>query len=893
MADPPTATSAVTLLFTDIEGSTRLALELGDAWLDVLQAHHRIMRDAIAANAGVEVSTAGDSFFVVFDDPADAARGAVAMVRALDGHDWRPHPPVRVRIGMHTGEAIVHGGDYAGIAVHTASRVESAASGAQILLTAATLDALAGLPDGLDVIDLGTHRLKDLPAELRLYQLVADGLERNFPSVRGVAALRNNVPTPVSTFIGRREELSRLGRSLDRDRLVSLVGPGGTGKTRLAIQAASERLHRYAGGVWFVQLDAAGGEPTAVAAIASALGIQEERGRPVFDSVVDELRDEEALMVFDNCEHIVDAVAVVTERLLHAVPLLRVLTTTREPLQIAGEQVFPVAPLTVDADAPGESEAVQLLADRVARVRPGFEVGDDREAAMAIATRLDGLPLALELAAASAATLSLSEIVDQLDARFDLLVRGSRTALDRQRTLWGAIDWSYDLLTPHERTLFRHLAVFPSEFDHEAAVGVCAEGAQVNDTLALVRGLIQKSLIAPSGPGRLRLLESIRAYAKERLAGEQELHAATERHARWFASAFLKGPLPSAWASASDALDLAHDDLASGLEWASTHDTGLALELLSLLQPFWVSRGRWTEGRARAAHVLEATRDVASSSRVDALVRDAELAFLQGDTAGSRSRIEAAVDSAQLLSGELVSVVLANLGTIAAREGDLVSAEEMYQRGHDAAIALGGTDELSFACHLAEIARQRGDFEGAWSRGNDALARARAGGHDDLVVNLVSLLGDVARHQGKFDDAERLYDDALQASRANRDDAQATYLLYCIATLALDAGSPMAAAPALLEAIELGRRLASHADLVESLEATARLAAVSGSRDLASRLLATVDSTREAIAFPRAPTDQAEYESLAGHIGDRVRADAQLTLDEATDEALAFLRALD
>ncbi|HLG00983.1 MAG TPA: adenylate/guanylate cyclase domain-containing protein [Acidimicrobiia bacterium] len=892
MADPLTATSAVTFLFTDIEGSTRLALELGDAWFDVLQAHHRIMRGVIAESGGVEVSTAGDSFFVVFDDPTDAVRGAVAMVRALDAHDWRPHAPVRVRIGMHTGEAIVHDDDYAGIAVHTASRVESAASGAQILVTAATLDALAGLPDGLDVIDLGAHRLKDLPAELRLFQLVADGLERNFPPVRGVATLRNNVPTPVSTFIGRREDLSRLGRSLDRERLVSLVGPGGTGKTRLAIQAASERLHRYPGGVWFVELDAAGGEPTAVAAIASALGLQEERGRSVFDTVVDALRNDEALLVFDNCEHIVDAVARLAERLLRAAPRLHVLTTTREALMIAGEQIFPVSPLAVDADAPGESEAVQLLADRVARVRPDFEIDDEREAAIAIAARLDGLPLALELAAASAATLSLSAIVDQLDARFDLLVRGSRTALDRQKTLWGAIDWSYDLLTSHERTLFRHLAVFPSEFDHETVVGVCAEVAPPSDTIALLGGLVQKSLVAPSGAGRLRLLESIRAYARARLASDQELDAATERHARWFASTFLQGPLPSAWASASDALDLAHDDLAAGLHWAADHDHPLALALLATLQPFWLSRGRWAEGRTRSAHVLESTAIIKAPARVQALARDAELAFVQGDTAGVRERIEEAVELADALGGELTPMVLGNLGVIAEREGDLESAEQMYRRGSEASLAAGSTDELVFASRLAEIARRRGDLDAARSAASAALARARELGQDSLSMKLTTLLADIAHQGSDLDIARGLYEEALAAAQASHDRGQAVYLLFRLGCLALDRNAVDEAAEFLFEAVQLGRDLSSGDDLVESLEATARLAVVRGDRNLARRLLATVDSTREVIEFPRAPIDQAAYENLAREIGGGTDAAPLLALDDAVDEALAFMSGL-
>ena len=547
-AGAPLRIDRATFLFTDIEGSTRLALQLGDAWLPVLQEHHRIIRGVIGDFAGTEISTAGDSFFVVFPDARGAIAATVALQRAFAAHDWSPHTPIRVRMGLHTGEATLHDGDYAGLTVHAASRVESAAAGGQVLITEATLEAAGALPDGVDVLDLGMHRLKDLPSELLLYQLVADGLDRDFPAVRGLDVIRNNLPVPVSSFVGRTDALTKLHRQLDTDRLVTLVGPGGSGKTRLSLQLSSERLHRYADGVWFIELDRAHDAATLAAAIAEVLGVREEPGKTVLDAVVDHVRPLSALLVLDNCEHVIDAAALAVESLLKSGLGVRIVATSREPLEIAGERVWPVQPLSIDAAHPEASEAVHLLVDRVQRVQPEFEADAATLASMvAIAQRLDGLPLALELAAASASMMSLEEIARQLDDRFALLTRGSRTALDRQKTLWGAIDWSFDLLGDEQRKVFRRLGVFPSEFDFETSAGVCGEPEI--DLPSIVTVLAAKSLVTPTATGRYRLLESLRAFARERLAESGEHRPLAERHARWFAEGLIAEEPVATWAA--------------------------------------------------------------------------------------------------------------------------------------------------------------------------------------------------------------------------------------------------------------------------------------------------------------------------------------------------------
>ncbi|HVT77003.1 MAG TPA: adenylate/guanylate cyclase domain-containing protein, partial [Acidimicrobiales bacterium] len=674
------SSGALTFLFTDIEGSTRKAHELGEDWFTVLEMHHAVLRPVFAAHGGREVSTAGDSFFVVFTDAAAAVAATIAMQHAIADHDWSPGPPVKVRMGLHTGPARyrAHDNDYAGLTVHAASRVESAAAGAQVLITQATLDAATpAWPDGVDTIDLGFHRLKDLPSELRLYQLAADGLEREFPPVRGLDVVRNNVPVPPSSFVGRTEVLTRLHHLLDDDRLVTIVGPGGTGKTRVALRVATERLARHGDGVWFVELAGAVDGPGVAAAFGAALGVREEQNRGLLDAIADDLRDKNVLLVVDNCEHVIDDAAVAVERLLASGLGVRVLTTSREALELEGERLLPLAPLSVDDDG---GEAVALLAERIALVQPDFVLDDTTlPDTLTIARRLDGLPLALELAAASAASLPLDEIARQLDDRFDLLTRGKRTAADRQKTLRGAIEWSYGLLGDDEQRLFRRLAVFPSEFDFGLARAVCGTGLpDPDETLA---ALIHKSLVSESVTTRLRYLESIRAFAHDELDACGERAALEERHARYFVDEIEEEQMDR-----PEWVDIISDDLAAALRWAGEHDRELQLRALVLLQPFWARKGRFSEGRATSDVILSATVDVETPHRRRALAETGRLALQQGQRDAARAYYEQAADLAERIgTPDGAQIAIGDLAQFAMWDGDFDTAEALLTRALDVA----------------------------------------------------------------------------------------------------------------------------------------------------------------------------------------------------------------
>jgi predicted ATPase/class 3 adenylate cyclase len=866
---------ALTFLFTDIEGSTRKAHELGEDWFTVLETHHALLRPVFTAHGGVEVSTAGDSFFVVFEDAARAVTATVAMQHAIGGHDWSPHPQVKVRMGLHTGLARfrAHDNDYAGLTVHAASRVESAAAGGQVLITQATLDAARDAwPDGVDTIDLGLHRLKDLPAELQLYQLAADGLAREFPPVRGLDVVRNNVPVPPSTFVGRTDVLARLHRLVDENRLVTIVGSGGTGKTRVALRAATERLARHADGVWFVELAGSVDEPEVVAAFAQALGAREDADHGLLAALLDHVREQSVLLVVDNCEHVLDATAAVVERLLAVGVGVRVVATSREPLELEGERLLSLAPLSVDDDDGGE--AVTLLADRIALIQPDFVLdGETLPDAVTIARRLDGLPLALELAAASTTTLSLAEIAQQLDDRFALLTRGKRTAADRQKTLRGAIDWSYSLLTDSEQRLFRRLGVFPAEFDFGVARAVC--GFDTDETDDTLTTLTRKSLISESSTTRLRYLESIRAYAREQLDEAGELDDVAERHARYFVDDIDRDQMDR-----PEWIEVISDDLAAALRWGGDHDRALQLRALVHLQPFWDRKGRWTEGRSVSDAVLAATSDLDIQPRWDALAKVGGIALHQGDRAAARAYFEEAVDVAERVNGaDAAQFLLGNLGQIALFEGDVDTAEELLTGALDAAERTENPEAVALCLsHLAYVACQRGDLARAWERAIDAVERAREFESFDLEFSMTTLLGDIARQRGDLSEARRILSDALALARKTNNDDSAVYVLYCLACVEVDDDRAAAARPYLRDAITLGHATGAEADLAESLELAARLVGDAS-------LLATVDAIRDRIGFARPPAELPAYEELRAQLG----AAEPLAVDEAVAAALAAL----
>jgi predicted ATPase/class 3 adenylate cyclase len=625
----------LTFLFTDIEGSTGLAQELGpEGYGDVLVQHRELLRAAWAAHGGTEVGTEGDSFFVVFAAAPAAVAAAVDAQRALAAAHF-PHgvATVRVRMGLHTGLGVLSGGTYVGADVNRAARIAAAANGGQVVLSSSTVPLLGeGLPAGVRARDLGEHRLKDLRPE-RLALLEIDGLAVDPRPIRSLDNRPNNLPTQVTSFVGRAAELEETSAMLDTSRLLTLTGPGGTGKTRLSLQLAASVAEGFPDGVYFVALEPIR-EPALVGpTIAGVLGLAEDGAVPIVERLAGWIADRKILLVLDNFEQVVDAAPLVGE-LVRATSELKLIVSSRAALHVSGEQEYPVpglptppdpsslgaygrAQLPDDLRVPDPAtldryESVRLFVARATAVRPAFRLTIENAAAVAgIAARLQGMPLAIELAAARVKLLPPESILERLQDQLAMLAGGARDLPERQQTLRGAIAWSYELLDDPGRRLIGRLSVFTAGCSLEMAEAICGPAAELgSDVLDGIGALVDQSLVRAeevAGEPRFRMLETIRAFSAEQLVAGGDADTIRERHARAFlalaeeAAGKLSGEAQRSWL---DRLDIEHDNLRSALEWATARpDPALAIRLGFALWRFWQKRGYLVEGRRRLERI--------------------------------------------------------------------------------------------------------------------------------------------------------------------------------------------------------------------------------------------------------------------------------------------------
>ena len=648
-------TGTVTFLFADIEGSTRLLQELGDGYAAVRDEYAAIVRRAIAAGDGVEVSTEGDSFFMAFRSPVGAVEAAVDTQRGLATHDWSPAPSLRVRMGVHTGEGILGGDNYVGIDVNRAARIAGAAHGGQVLLSEATRGLVEhALPDGAALRDLGEHRLKDILHSEHLHGLVIDGLPADFPPPRTLDARPNNLPVQLTSFVGREGQIAKVRDLLGRTRLLTLTGAGGTGKTRLALQVASETLTDYRDGGFFVDLSSVHDPALVPSVVAQVLGVAETPGRPIVEAVKDHLRDKELLLVVDNFEQVAEAGPVI-EQLLTAAPSLKVVVTSRVVLSLRGEQEYVVPPLEPpdperipDVLTLGRFEAVRLFAERALAVQPGFRVTEQNAPAVAeITARLDGLPLAIELAATRTKVLTPQEMLPRLEQRLSILTSGARTLPERQRTLRGAIAWSHDLLDEAERQLFARLSVFVGGWTLESAEAVCDPRELGLDILDGLASLVDQSLIRRSEPSqgnpRFSMLETIREFGLLELQAGGDFDAVRRRHGEHFLNLALEAEPHLTAEDQGEWLDLCdreHPNIREALRWAiEAGEADRAQQAAGGLWRFWQQRGHISEGWRWFEEILAMPEGGGrTSARAKALIGAGGIAWWQQDreTAGDR-----------------------------------------------------------------------------------------------------------------------------------------------------------------------------------------------------------------------------------------------------------------
>jgi predicted ATPase/class 3 adenylate cyclase len=729
MTELPAGT--VTFLFTDIEGSTRLVQDLGERYGAVRDEHAAILRQAVVEGGGIEIGTEGDSFFVAFRSPVAAVRAAVVAQRGLAAHDWPPGGRVRVRMGLHTGEGVPTGNDYVGIDVHRAARIADAGHGGQVIVSDATRALVEhALPEGTTLRDLGEHRLKDILHPEHLHDLVIEGLPADFPLPRTLDARPNNLPVQLTSFVGREAEIGEIGGLLSRARLLTLTGAGGTGKTRLALQAAGEMLPEFPDGAFFVDLSSLT-DPTLVpSVVARAMGVAEDAGRPILQAVKDHLRDKDLLLVLDNFEQVAEAGPVV-EELLTAAAKLKVLVTSRVVLSLRGEQEFEVPPLQPpdlerlpDLLTLGRFDAVRLFNERALAVSPQFRMTEQNASAVAqITARLDGLPLAIELAATRTKVLTPEQILPRLQSRLSILTSGARTLPGRQRTLRGAIAWSHDLLDESERRLFARLSVFCGGWTLESAEVVSDPETLGLDALDGLTSLVDKSLIRRAGPDnghpRFTMLETIREFAEEQLAAGSELDQVRRRHAEHFldlaraAEPHLTGDDQGRWL---DRCDREHDNIRAALRWAIEEGEGeRAEESGGALWRFWQQRGHLAEGRRWLEEILAMpSAQGRTAARSKALTGAGGIAWWQNDHRATRAHYEEALAIERDIGDpSRIAEALYNQAFVVAAGDDLESAARLLDESLDLFRRVGDEPGVARALVMLVI---RDAMAGDWGK---------------------------------------------------------------------------------------------------------------------------------------------------------------------------------
>jgi len=921
------------MLFTDIEASSDGVRTLGaDKWEAVLEHHAGIVRQALAKHGGFEVRSEGDSFFVVFTSPTAALTAAAAMQRGLSTADWPHKASVRVRMGLHTGEARpaspASGVDYVGFEVSRASRIAAAAHGGQVLVSDTTESLVRDvLASGLTLRDLGQHRFKDLVRPQRIYQLLIDGLPDSFPPLQSLDATPNNLPTQATTFIGRDRELASAVERLQTTRLLTLTGPGGSGKTRLALHLAADLLERFPDGVWLVELapvtDPAGVAPTA----AAAANIGERPGRPTLGTISEWLRSRRVLLVIDNCEHLISACADLAGALLRSSPLLTIIATSREGLNVPGEALMPVPSLRLPAgdtlpplDELREYEAISLFVARCSAFQPEFALTEDNAAdVVRICRRLDGVPLALELAAARVRVLSVAQVAERLDDRFRLLTGGGRNAVARQQTLRGLIDWSYDLLTEPERLLLRRLSIFVGGSTLESAEAVCSgEGIGRDDVLELLAHLVDKSLVLKldrASAARYAMLETIREYAREKLVDSGEADALRRRHFEHFIQYAQSLPLfVRVRGRALADFGIEYDNLRAAFEWIEADPDGSEERLVlasSILGPA-TARGRSGELRRILTAALARSDPAARTlGRARALTAAAYLGALQGDLQGvgllgaegirlyrelgeKRELAWALIGSARWSPDpDTAARAMSESRALFEGLGDLRGVAGLLFFTGDAALEGGDYDEAhgrlteSLALYrqlgdfpwpllsLARLACLGGDYFRARALVEESLAIRKRPEFDQrwmVAITLISL-GEIDRCEGDPAHGAPLFEQAMAIGREEADDMLVGWSFHNLGHVALHSGDLVTAAAHFRESLLRRWRSGPGVDVAGGLAGMAGVALRGGELTEGVRLLGAVDGILESKHMRLPPADElvrrADLAALRSRLDDR------------------------
>lgn len=781
MPPAPPSIGTVTFMFTDIEGSTKLWEASPDTMRGSLALHDELVRGAVEASNGQVFKTIGDAFCAAFPSAAYAVEAALSAQLILNREAWPAETPIKVRMALHTGVVESRDGDYFGPPLNRVARLLAAAHGAQVVLSRATYEiVLESLPAEVTLKDLGAHLLKDLSRAEHMYQLLHPALPCDFPPLHSLSTHPNNLPQQLTSFVGRDKEATELADMLLGHRLITLTGSGGTGKSRIALQVAAETLERYPDGAWLVELAPIMEGDLVVQTIGQVLSVKAPSDQAVFESIVSELREKKGMILLDNCEHVLDPVAAFAERLLTQCPRMTILATSREGLGLPGERTYRIPSLrTPDADAyrsgskfmetMAEYDAVNLFVDRALDANANFVVTPTNAAAIGeLCQRLDGIPLAIELAAARTATMTVEEILQRLDKRFRLLTGGSRTALPRQKTLRALVDWSYDLLSDAERRTFRVLSVFTGGWTLAQVEGL-SDSIDIDD----LSSLVNKSLVIADTAGnttRYHFLQTVREYAAERLVEGGEAEQARDWHLASFraiakeVSPHLGGPDQRHWLEAMH-MDL--DNLRTALDWSlvATESAEVGLGICVDTYVLWWIRGYWTEARSWLDALL-ARSQRPSRIRGRALNCAGHFALYQGDYDVAKEHYEQAREILNT-NGEGQDLAQAHhhLGHVHHLRGEAAEARSHYERSLDMMREIGetrnGTGTMN---NLANLLQEGGEYDAAKELHLQALEIRRELGSNQRISQSLQNLGNLSALQSDYVEAERLWTEALTLS---------------------------------------------------------------------------------------------------------------------------------
>jgi predicted ATPase/class 3 adenylate cyclase len=874
MTDLPTGT--VTFLFTDVEGSTKLWERYPEAISEALASHYEILRVVIETNNGSVVKTTGDGVHAVFSIATDAVEAALEAQRALLREEWAEIGPLRVRMALHTGATEVRDGDYYGPPVNRAARLLSAGHGGQVLLSLPTQELVRDrLPPDVHLRDLGERRLKDLSRPERIYQLAATDLPSGFPPLKAPERYPSSLPLQPTPLIGREREVEEICRRLRSTevRVLTLTGPGGTGKTRVSVQAASELKDEYEDGVFFVALAAIADPSLVVPTVARTLGLIEASNQPPEELLKGYLRDRHFLLVLDNFEQVLEAAPLMGE-VLHSAPSVKALVTSRTPLGLYGEHEFPIPPLSLpESEATPSAEhladygAIRLFLDRARAVKPEFSLTEENARAVAeICERLDGLPLAIELAAARVKLLPPQALLSRLGNRLKLLTGGARNLPERQRTLRNTIEWSYEMLGEGEKTLFARLAVFSGGGALEAIEAVCdADGALPVDPLEGVSSLLDKSLLRQAAEQedepRFEMLETIREFALEKLEESAASEAVERVHTEFYlalaeqAEPRLWGPEDAIWL---ERLEREHDNLRAALSWALDHgEVDLALRLGAALRWFWNMGGYYGEGRSWLETTLAKEGGASPQPRAKALEGLAWLANQQGDL----DRAEAIAEDGLRLSleAELGDVVAADfqnvLGDAARQRGDYERATELLEESLTLHRKSRDVSGVAWSLgNLANVSTDRGNYEQAMRLYEEGLALSRSLGGAELLGSYLISLGYEYLLEGDPKRARELNEEAVALYQRRGRKGTLHVALDNLGWSALIKGDYERSEALFEESLVICRDLGDKLSGSESMDGFACAAGANGEAERAARLFGAAEALREASGYRQATT---------------------------------------